>query len=158
MLKKNNETNNLRLNRLEDTNFKLFHKTITLPPRPSVNICQLKTETSNNNLTQNIGKIEKNIKLKPENCRTFNVPIPPARPLDSGCHLPKEVYRDSHSKHNLSYGHIFTQCLHGRDKLERPHYDMIWNGMTKQKFIAKDPRSRSKTDIISCQALDISHS
>ncbi len=62
MLKKNNETNNLRLNRLEDTNFKLFHKTITLPPRPSVNICQLKTETSNNNLTQNIGKIEKNIK------------------------------------------------------------------------------------------------
>ena len=117
------DQHNQRINHLENINYNIFSKRINLVPRPESLICNKRTLDREGYHTQ------RNIPLILDN-----------RPTNSHCQFFKPTYHDSESKRELSYCSVFDLPLRDNRDITRPYGDLIWNQVTKRKFIEKDCR------------------
>ncbi len=115
------DVQNQRINRLEDNAFKLFSNNITVQPRPSTFICSTRSDP-----------------VQPVLPPQMNLPIPYPRPETSQCNAPKMTFRNSQTKHDLSYCHVFNEPLRDEKLVTRPYADMIWNQMTNRRMTQPD--------------------
>ena len=113
---------NKRINNIEDHNHRLFANNINVQPRPSVSICSSRSR-SNEQLDTH---------------QQLNLPIPYPRPIISTCDVPKMTFRNSQTKHDLSYCQVFTEPLRDNKDISRPYADMIWNQVTNRSMTEPD--------------------
>ena len=119
---------NERINDKDNQTYNLFTKANYISPRPCVNICNIQDHPNHPNK---------------------HIFIPPLqRPLSSHCHQSKLLSRSSHTKHDLSYSHLFTDpCLHYKNTYctddnnnnnNNNNNELIWNHMTNRKMSVND--------------------
>lgn len=106
---------NERLNLLENNNYHLFSNQIQPVPRPTSIICDKHTIYD--------GAKQQRVPL-----------IIQPRPTISGC-----FNRESLNKNTITFSKVNLTGIDNNDR-NRPYRDMIWNQMTKRKFIEKDCR------------------